>query len=59
MKVMKQLYIRPTSAKLTLAPSTMLAASLVQSGEHDTIEQYSNEKQFDADSEESAGWEWE
>ena len=55
---MKKPYLSPTSMTLLLEPSSMLAASLTPSEEHETVEQYSIEKQFDADSDDSSEWEW-
>ncbi len=60
---MKKPYLSPTSMVLLLEPSSMLAASspsdiISPTNEHETEEQYSNWKQFDADSNESGEWEW-
>ncbi len=55
---MKHEYTHPTSTMLALAPCSMLAASFAPNNEHETIEQYSAEKQFNVDFEDADEWEW-
>ncbi len=48
----------PVSLVLVLEPTSMLAASFANDASHDTVEQYSEEKQFDADFNNEDEWEW-